>query len=179
MKLGSKVYQLAPFLDEHGVLRAGGRLHHSELAYGAKHPVLFSKHHLTELLLEKTHVERMHQGVEGVLSYICQKFWIIGGRRGLRNITQRCVICHRYKAKATSEVCPPLPDRHWRIMLEKVADFARKAVKLAEPYKPYGGQFQECCSISLSTYQTCRKSTEFCQLFYRHYPHMPTARRPS
>ena len=40
--------------------------------------------------------------------------------------------------------------RHWRIMLEKVADSARKAVKLAEPYKPYGGQFLEFCSISLS-----------------------------
>ena len=54
--------------------------------------------------------------------------------------------------------------RHMRIMLEKVADSARKAVKLAEPYKPYGEQFFEFCSISLSTYQTCmkltRKSTE-------------------
>ena len=70
--------------------------------------------------------------------------------------------------------------RHWRIMLEKVADSARKAVKLAEPYKPYGGQFLEFCSISLSTYQTCmkltRKSTEFCQFFCRHYPQRPTLR---
>ena len=60
-------------------------------------------------------------------------------------------------------------------MLEKVADSARKAVKLAEPYKPYGGQFLEFCSISLLTYQTCmkltRKSTEFCQIVCRHYPH--------
>ena len=45
-------------------------------------------------------------------------------------------------------------------MLEKVADSARKAVKLAEPYKPYGGQFLEFCSISLSTYQTCIKLPE-------------------
>ena len=63
-------------------------------------------------------------------------------------------------------------------MLEKVADSARKAVKLAEPYKPYGVQFLEFCSISLSTYQTCmkltRKSTEFCQFFCRHYPPRPT-----
>ena len=61
------------------------------------------------------------------------------------------------------------PTRHWRIMLEQVADSARKAVKLAEPYEPYGGQF-----LKLTTYQTCmkltRKSTEFCQFFCRHYP---------
>ena len=64
--------------------------------------------------------------------------------------------------------------RDRRILLEKVADSARKAVKLAEPYKPYGGQFLEFCSISLSTYQTCmnltRKSTEFCQFFCRRNP---------
>ena len=62
-------------------------------------------------------------------------------------------------------------------MLEKVADSAFFAPKLAEPYKPYGGQFLEFCSISLSTYQTCmkltRKSTEFCQFFCRHYPPSP------
>ena len=33
------------------------------------------------------------------------------------------------------------------ILLEKVADSARQAVKLAEPYKPYGGQFLEFCSF--------------------------------
>ena len=40
----------------------------------------------------------------------------------------------------------------WQILLEK-------AVELAESYKPYGGQFLEFCSISLSTYQTCMKMT--------------------
>ena len=129
VKPGSKVYQLAPFLDEHGVLRAGGRLQHSELAYGAKHPVLLGKHHLTDLLLEKMHVERMHQGVEGVLSFIRQKFWIIGGRRALRNITQRCVTCRRYKAKAASEVCPPLPED--RVVHER--PFATTGIDYAGP----------------------------------------------
>ena len=45
-------------------------------------------------------------------------------------------------------------------MLEKVADSAFFAPKWAEPYKPYGGQFLEFCSISLSTYQTCIKLPE-------------------
>ena len=58
-------------------------------------------------------------------------------------------------AVGTGEFC----SKRWRILLEKVADSARKAVKLAEPYKPYGGQFLAFCSISLSTYQTCMKLT--------------------
>ena len=45
-------------------------------------------------------------------------------------------------------------------MLEKVADSAFFAPKFSEPYKPYGGQFLEFCSISLSTYQTCIKLPE-------------------
>ena len=72
--------------------------------------------------------------------------------------------------------------RPWRIMLEKVADSAFFAPKLAEPYKPYGGQFLEFCSISLSTYQTCmkpsRKSAEFCQFFCWHYPPRPNELTP-
>ena len=50
--------------------------------------------------------------------------------------------------------------RPWRIMLEKVADSAFFAPNSAEPYKPYGVQFLEFCSISLSTYQTCIKLPE-------------------
>ena len=54
-------------------------------------------------------------------------------------------------------------------------------MKLAEPYKPYGGQFLEFyhSSISLSTYETCkltRKSTEFCQFFCRQNPPDPNGR---
>ena len=77
---------------------------------------------------------------------------------------------HLYSA-LQAQTSPGIQTRDQRILLEKVADSARKAVKLAEPYKPYGGRFLEFCSIALSTYQTCvkltRKSTEFCQFFCR------------
>ena len=77
-----------------------------------------------------------------------------------------CAMCHVIKIHT---IIHTISIRDRRILLEKVAHSARKAVKLAEPYKPYGGQFLEFCSISLSTNQTCmkltRKSTEFCHFF--------------
>ena len=57
-----------------------------------------------------------------------------------------------------------------RIMLEKVADSARKAVKLAEPDKPYGGQFLEFCSISSSTMDHIPNMHETYQKKYRSLP---------
>ena len=102
----------------------------------------------------------------------------------LLNIRMYMYLCRRCgripkggKKERKKKLSVPRRDR-W-ILLEKVADSVRKAVKLAEPYKPYGGQFLEFCSISFSTYQTCmkltRKSTEFCQFFCRQNPLDPSA----
>lgn len=45
-----------PFLDEDGILRAGGRLNASNLSYDAKHQILLPySHHLTKLLMKDLH----------------------------------------------------------------------------------------------------------------------------
>lgn len=46
----------------------------------------------------------------------------------------------------------PAPTSPWRIMLGRLANSARKAVKLVEKYKPYAVMAGTSCSISLSTY---------------------------
>jgi len=44
-----KLAQLSPFLDVHGIIREGGRLHLSFFSEGSKHPILLpKKSHLTE-----------------------------------------------------------------------------------------------------------------------------------
>ena len=105
----SRLYKLSPFLDDAGLLRVGGRLQESELGYDAKHPIILAKHHLTELLLEMVHKQRLHQGVESVLAFLQRKFWILSGRRLLRSVTERCFACRWFKAKAAAEVVAPLP----------------------------------------------------------------------
>ena len=79
------------------------------MPYEAKHPVILKKHHATVLLLRYLHESRCHQGVESILAHVRQRFWIVGGRRILRSIVDRCVACRKANAKISSENTPPLP----------------------------------------------------------------------
>ena len=43
VKKSSKLYRLDPFVDDNGVLRVSGRLQHTTLEFGEKHPILMPK----------------------------------------------------------------------------------------------------------------------------------------
>ena len=61
---------------------------------------------------------------------------------GTTALSSRCRDSRQFKAKTSAtQLHVSANIRGVRKMLEKVADSARKAVKLAESYKPYGGQF--------------------------------------
>jgi len=48
---------LAPFIDQEGVLRVGGRLRHSSFTNDKKHPILLPKqHHITKLIAKYLHI---------------------------------------------------------------------------------------------------------------------------
>ncbi|XP_046868707.1 uncharacterized protein LOC124461197 [Drosophila willistoni] len=60
----SQLAKLSPMIDKDGLLRVGGRLHHSQLSTEAKHPVLLPKsHRITKLILEYEHRVNLHPGV--------------------------------------------------------------------------------------------------------------------
>ena len=105
----SRLYSLRPFIDSSGMLRVKRRLEWSEFDQSVKNPLVLADHYLTTLLLRYTHRSRMHQGVEGCLSFLQQRFWILRGRRLLRRIKSSCVICRRHDARAASEETAPLP----------------------------------------------------------------------
>lgn len=68
---GSSLLKLTPFIDTHGILRIGGRLRHSLLAYDAKHPVILpSSSHLTKLIIEAIHRKTLHGEVQLTLSAV-------------------------------------------------------------------------------------------------------------
>lgn len=69
--------KLAPFIDQHGVLKVGDRLVCSSLPYGAKHPALMpTRHRLTKLLIERVHKENLHPG-RRVLQYLITQHFLI------------------------------------------------------------------------------------------------------
>ncbi|XP_025997412.1 uncharacterized protein LOC105200088 [Solenopsis invicta] len=65
---GSRVLPLAPFMNEHEIIRVGGRIRNAALPYDARHPVLLPKsHRLTILIIQREHVRNLHSGLQATM----------------------------------------------------------------------------------------------------------------
>ena len=101
---------LNPFIDEHGLLRVGGRLQLSYLDYAKKHPILLApKHKFTLLLFEAEHKRLLHAGPQLLLSTIRENYWVIGGRNLARKVTHQCIKCFRANPKPLTQIMGCLP----------------------------------------------------------------------
>ena len=89
----SALLKCSPFVKD-GVLRVGGRLHHSELSESQKHPIILAPdHHVTKLIVDWYHCENGHAGTLHVLAAVRQKFWILRGQAAVSKIIRGCVPC--------------------------------------------------------------------------------------
>ncbi|XP_058799992.1 uncharacterized protein LOC131669251 [Phymastichus coffea] len=96
----TKFDELNPFLDEHGVIRVGGRLKNSNLQFNQKYPILLpSNHHVSDLIIRDAYHRNLHGGVQSTLYTIRERFWILNGRNQIRHVLRRCVPCLRQKPK--------------------------------------------------------------------------------
>lgn len=87
-----------PFLDEHGLLRVGGRLVNSNSAPEKQHPILLpSKHHVTDLIIREVHHDLHHAGIQSSLCTLRQRFWLLDGKNQVRKIVRNCVTCLRHR----------------------------------------------------------------------------------
>lgn len=59
----NKLHKLSPFVDDHDILRVGGRLSQAQLHHFVKHPAVLPKgHHVSHLLIKHFHERVHHQG---------------------------------------------------------------------------------------------------------------------
>lgn len=101
---------LTPFLDKDNVIRVGGRLQASSIAYEQKHPALLPKNHvITNMIMEKLHKDNMHAGAQELLAITRQKYWPISGKRTAQAIVKNCVLCNRSKPKLMEQLMGNLP----------------------------------------------------------------------
>jgi len=88
---------LAPFIDEKGLMRVGGRLANSRLPNNARHPVLFPRsHRLTQLIIKHEHVRSLHAGLQSTIATVRQNFWPLSVRSTTRQIIRKCTVCFRH-----------------------------------------------------------------------------------
>ena len=90
------------------VIRAKGRLIHSQLPLDAQTPLFLpNRSKLVELIVQHIHQKHNHCGLSYALSVFCQTFWSPKIRSRLKSILLRCVTCRRQKARTLDKPAPP------------------------------------------------------------------------
>ena len=90
------------------VIRAQGRLIHSELPVDAQTPLFIPNHsRLVDLIVQHIHNTHFHCGVSHTLSVFRLSFWSPKIRTRVKSLLLRRVTCRRQRAKPIAK--PPLP----------------------------------------------------------------------
>ena len=97
LKMASSLFRLDPYLDEHGIVRVGGRLRNADCRQAIKHPIILPRRsHVTELIVRHCHLAIKHQGRGMTHNKLCQRgFWVIGGVSAVSNYISKCVTCKK------------------------------------------------------------------------------------
>lgn len=129
-KYTGRLRSLNPWIDSSGILRVNGRIKHANVAYDQRCPVILpSNHHVTDILIQATHLENLHIGPNGTLSVLRQRFWILNGRNVIRKQLQKCVRCFRVNPPETKLFMGDLP----RCRVTQALPFERTGVDFAGP----------------------------------------------
>ena len=149
----SKILLFSPFIDQQGLIRAQIRIGKSHLNFETKHPVLLHwKHHIVELFLRNEHQNSQHEGTEHVRNIVQQKIWILGIRKALRSIKNKCIRCRQERAQTKAPVMADLPDE--RLVASTV--FSNVGVDYFGPFTVKIGQRNEKRWFCLFTCLTVR-----------------------
>ncbi|XP_036340466.1 uncharacterized protein LOC118749791, partial [Rhagoletis pomonella] len=106
----SDIRSLNPFIDQHGLIRVGGRLQHSTLRFEAKHPIILPKRHpVTDSIINHFHQQMLHAGPQSLLASIRLQYWPIGGRKTVSRVVDKCIRCFRAKPKLMKHIMGSLP----------------------------------------------------------------------
>lgn len=128
----SKLLSLKPFLDEHGLIRVGGRLNQAySIGYNEKHPIILpSGNHVTRLIVHREHKKLLHAGIQTTLYSLRKMYWILRGRSEVKYVVKRCIVCFRCKPTPTQPLMGDLPSSRF----EQIKPFHNCGVDFAGPF---------------------------------------------
>ena len=117
VKYNSSLCALNPFVDQHGIIRVGGRI--KEAMVENKHPcVIHAKHAIGKAVVHDAH-NVGHFGVEWSLSVIKKHFWMVKARPLIKQVIKSCVTCRQPYAKPCVHHMTDLPQD--RLVMNKPA----------------------------------------------------------
>ena len=87
----SKLLSLAPYLDDSGLIRVGGRFENSRLTTSQRHPIQLPPNHpFTRLIFKHYHTVSLHAGPQTLLTIVRQQYWPLNGRNIARRTVHKC-----------------------------------------------------------------------------------------
>lgn len=125
------------FKDEEGIIRVKTKLLERKDAFEFRFPFLLpSRHKLVQIILQELHLKLMHAGPQIVLSNLRERFWILKGRKSVRQAINRCVKCKRHSSRAMETTPTSLPENR----IKDASTFEVVGVDLAGPLILKGGE---------------------------------------
>lgn len=107
----NKLSKLTPFIDDEGILRVRGRLQRTKFPYQRKHPMILpAKHHFTRLVIENSHQNTLHGGIQLMLANLRYRFWIIDAKRTVQAHIRKCIKCFRTNPVPSKQLMGNLPE---------------------------------------------------------------------
>jgi len=129
-KLPGAMLKLNPFLKE-DLLRVGGRLDRSLLPMDQKHPyILPGDCFLSQLLINRAHLNTLHGGVQMTLATLRLEIWIMCGRRSVKKVIDKCKTCVRF----SKQICHPIMGELPSARVTPSPPFNRSGVDYAGPF---------------------------------------------
>ena len=103
----SRLSQLAPILDEEGIIRLKGRTGNTPgIAFEAVQPMISDpKHEVVRLMIQHQHNLSGHHGQERVLNGLRQRYWVLTARTAVSRAWNVCQAC---KNKCAAPVPPEM-----------------------------------------------------------------------
>ena len=131
MQLKQLEHSLGLFVDAKGIIRSRGRIAKANLPHEMKYPaLLYSNHHVTELIVINCHVRVKHDGVKETLVELRTRYWLIRGRQVVKRIIFCSVSWKKLEGKPYQN--PPAKDMP-SFRLEDEIAFTNVGVNFAGP----------------------------------------------
>ena len=171
----SRLLKLDPYFDRTDqVIRVGGRLQFSDIPEETKHQIILPHGHteIAKMILD-VHKQMPHAGPETLLSTLRQRIWVTQGRREVKRIIRKWVICQRQRVGPCGQKMGPLPEER----ITPSPPFSNIGIDFARPLyvkevtivkKTYVGVFT--CALSRMVHLELTNSLtrdEFLQAFSR------------
>lgn len=123
----SSILRLDPKIDADGLLRVGGRVGKADIPYAQQHQIVLpEKGRMAQLLIEQAHRIMLHGGVQLMVNYIRQRYWIPCIRRKARTVVSRCINCVRQTKESRSQL-------ELKIVFSRASRFSTQVLILLDP----------------------------------------------